>query len=273
VSEALPESRDVSDVQTLAKSLGLLDRLPVIDTHKVGIMYAGPGQTSEVDILRNTHGSQAYTRFLDGIGKLVHLRSEKDFYTGSLDPDEDGEYAYAWGDDIKQILFHTATLMPTHEHDSNCNNKKRHIGNDYVRIVWNDSGKPYAFDTLSTAFQFVNIVIEPHSIGTISAFSNDAHENEYFRVIVQTAEGMTECTPVGQFKIVSAVVLPHFVRHVSIFADRFTSIFSSTGHDTQRNEVKTNWAARLDAMERFQRQTQSAAPETVTLQSDSALST
>ncbi|KAH6911891.1 hypothetical protein BKA70DRAFT_1422604 [Coprinopsis sp. MPI-PUGE-AT-0042] len=105
LSETAPDSKEVSEVQTLAKSLGLLDRLPVIDTHKVGIMYAGPGQTNELDILRNSHGSQAYTRFLDGIGKLVHLRSEKDFYTGSLDPDEDGEYAYAWGDDIKQSSF------------------------------------------------------------------------------------------------------------------------------------------------------------------------
>ncbi|EFI26920.1 tuberin [Coprinopsis cinerea okayama7 len=251
--ETTPELTDVSDAPTLSKSLGLLDRTPVIDTHKVGIMYAGPGQTNEIEILANTHGSQAYSRFLDGIGRLVHLRTEKEVYTGSLDPEEDGEYAYAWWDDIRQILFHTATLMPNREHDPMFNYKKRHIGNDYVRIIWNDSGLPYAFDTLKTAFQFVNIIIEPHSVGTICAFSNDAHENEYFRVIVQTAEGMTECTPVGQFKIVSAVNLPHIVRHLCIFADCFTSIFSSTDHDTLRVEIKSNWNSRLDSMERFRK--------------------
>ncbi|TFK19370.1 tuberin [Coprinopsis marcescibilis] len=253
VAETSQPFRDVTDISGLSKSIGILDHIPVIDTHKVGIMYVAPGQTKEIDILCNSHGSQAYTRFLDGIGNLVKISSEKDIYTGALDPSEDGEYAYAWWDDIRQILFHTATLMPSHPHDPMLNYKKRHIGNDFVRIIWNDSGLPYAFDTLKTAFQFVNIVIEPHSIGTISAFSNDAHENEYFRVTVQTAEGMTECTPVGQFKIVSAINLPHFVRHLSVLSDCFTTIFSSTNYDKHRVEVKSNWNSRLDAMQRFKK--------------------
>ncbi|KAF6750827.1 hypothetical protein DFP72DRAFT_909439 [Ephemerocybe angulata] len=254
ISTTPPEIKDVTEVPALPKSVNLLDKIPVIDTHKVGIMYVGPGQTNEVDILRNAYGSQAYSRFLDGLGRLIHIRTEKDVYTGSLDPNEDGEYAYAWWDEIRQILFHTATLMPIHDNDPNLNYKKRHIGNDYVRIVWNDSGLPYRFDTLSTAFQFVNIIIEPHSVGTISAFSNDAHENEFFRVIVQTASGMTECTPVGQFKIVSAVNLPHYVRQLAVLTDCFTGIFSSTSYDTQRVEIITNWNARLDSMGRFKKQ-------------------
>ena len=76
-----------------------LDRMPVIDTHKVGIMYVAPGQSRETDILRNSHGSPAYTRFLEGLGRLINLRGQLDVYGGGLDPDEDGEYAYAWWDD------------------------------------------------------------------------------------------------------------------------------------------------------------------------------
>ena len=89
-----------------------IDRLPVIDTHKVGVLYVAPGQTDELDILRNTHGSPAYTRFLEHVGRLIDLRGQEDVYAGGLDPEEDGAYAYAWWDDIKQILFHTATMMP-----------------------------------------------------------------------------------------------------------------------------------------------------------------
>jgi tuberous sclerosis protein 2 len=159
-----------ASIPALNRSIGILDRIPVIDTHKVGILYVAPGQTDETEILSNMHGSPAYTRFLEGIGRLINLRSQLDVYAGGLDPDEDGEYAYAWWDDIGQILYHAATMMPTRPDDSQCNNKKRHIGNDYVRIVWNDSGSQYRFDTLSTQFQFVNIVIEPHSVGSISAF-------------------------------------------------------------------------------------------------------
>lgn len=242
------------DPSLLPKFFGSLDRVPVIDTHKVGIMYVAPGQTTEIEILRNTHGSPAYTRFLEGIGRLINLRGQVDVYAGGLDPDEDGEYAYAWWDDIGQILYHTATMMPSRPNDPQFTNKKRHIGNDYVRIVWNDSGKPYRFDTLATQFQFVNIVIEPHSLGAIAAFSNNLHENEFFKVTVQRAPGMHDFAPVGNFKLISAENLPFLVRQLSLLADWFASVFERTQNDTARVEIKTNWQIRLEAIQRFRNQ-------------------
>ncbi|KAF5375351.1 hypothetical protein D9615_008025 [Tricholomella constricta] len=251
--------RTITDTAVVSKFVTSIDRIPVIDTHKVGIMYVAPGQTEEAEILRNTHGSPAYTRFLEGLGRLINLRGQRDVYAGGLDPDEDGEYAYAWWDDIGQVLYHTATMMPTNEDDLQCNNKKRHIGNDYVRIVWNDSGHPYRFDTLATQFQFVNIVIEPHSLGAIAAFSNNIHENEYFKVTVQRAPGMTEFAPIGHFKLISAEILPHFVRQLSQLADWFASVFSHTQRDTVRLEMKTNWRTRLESIRRFKNQIAPAA--------------
>lgn len=227
--------------------------MPVIDTHKVGIMYVAPGQSDEREILENTHGSPAYTRFLEGIGRLIDLRGQVDVYAGGLDPDEDGEYAYAWWDDIGQILYHTATLMPSGDENS-YTNKKRHIGNDYVRIIWNDSGLPYKFDTLSTQFQFVNIVIEPHSRGAIAAFSNNFHENEYFKVTLQRAPGMSEFTPVGDFKLISAENLPLLVRQLSLLTDWFVDVYQHTKNDTSQVEKVTNWRHRLQAIKRFRAQ-------------------
>ena len=127
-------------------------------------------------------------------------------------------------DDIGQILFHTATLMPNGD-DPYCTSKKAHIGNDYVRIVWNDSGKPYRFDTLSTQFQFVNIVIEPHSRGAIAAFSNNFHEHEYFKLTVQRAHDMPAFDPVGEYKIIRAESLPLYVRQLSLLANFFSRVF------------------------------------------------
>lgn len=249
------DMQKVEDAPSLSRFLSALDRIPVIDTHKVGIMYVAPGQTDERDILGNTHGSPAYTRFLERLGRLINLRGQVDVYAGGLEPDEDGEYAYAWWDDIGQILYHTATLMPSHPHDPQFNFKKRHIGNDYVRIIWNDSGGPYRFDTLTTQFQFVNIVIEPHSLGAIAAFSNsNLHENEYFKVTVQRAPGMTEFAPVGYFKVISAENLPLLIRHLSLLADWFAAVFAQTQRDTAHVEVKTNWSARLESIHRFKSQ-------------------
>ncbi|KAG1856701.1 hypothetical protein DFJ58DRAFT_745252 [Suillus subalutaceus] len=231
-----PASQRMVDAALLPALFRSLDQIPVIDTHKVGIMYVAPGQTHELDILRNTHGSPAYTRFLEGIGRLINLRGQVDVYAGGLSPDEDGEYAYAWWDDIGQVLYHTATMMPSKPHDKYCVDKKRHIGNDYVRIVWNDSGIPYRFDTLATQFQFVNIVIEPHSLGAIAAFSNNIHENEYFKVTVQRASGMSDL---------------HL--QLSLLADGFASVFERTERDTKEVEVITNWRARLQKIMTFKR--------------------
>ncbi|CCM02116.1 uncharacterized protein FIBRA_04193 [Fibroporia radiculosa] len=247
----------VNDSKRLSNFFRSLDRMPVIDTHKVGIMYVAPGQTHESEILRNTHGSPAYSRFLEGLARLIKLRDQTDVYVGGLDPDEDGEYAYAWWNDIGQILYHTATMMPS-SGDERSMNKKRHIGNDFVRIVWNDSGMPYKFDTLATQFQFVNIVIEPHSRGAIAAFSNNLHEHEYFKVIVQRAPGMTEFSPIGDFKLISAENLPLLVRQLSLLTDWFVSVFQHTKNDTVRVEMPTNWLARLQAIKRFRAQVSDA---------------
>jgi tuberous sclerosis protein 2 len=242
----------VTDQSALSKFFRTFDRLPVIDTHKVGVLYVAPGQTNQDEILANTYGSPAYTRFLEGLGRLINLRGQKDVYAGGLDPEVDGEYAYAWWDDIGQILYHTATLMPTHAHGSEYRHAKMaHIGNDYVRIVWNDSGFPYDFDTIRTQFQFVNILIEPHSRGAAAAFSDSIHENEYFKVTAQRAPGMPDFLPVGDFKIISAESLPLFVRQLSLLSDWFAYIFLQTDRDSRQEEVPTHWRERLRAIKRF----------------------
>ena len=141
--------------------------------------------------------------------------------------------------------------MPNRDSDEKCTIKKSHIGNDFVRIVWNDSGYPYSFDTLRTDFQFVNIVIESHSFSSIAAFSNDNHENEYFKVTVQRAPDMAEFTAVGDYKIVSANSLPAMVRQLSLLADWYASVFSKTSRGVKHEEFITNWRARLQSIKRF----------------------
>ena len=47
-----------------------------------------------------------------------------------------------------QVTFHVATLMPTRESDPSCTDKKRHIGNNYVTIVYNESGEDFNVQTI-----------------------------------------------------------------------------------------------------------------------------
>ena len=246
-------SQPVSSSPELDVLLRTLRRTPVIDTHKIAILYVGPGQNGQQEILGNCHGSPMYTRFLESLGQLIRVRDQRDVDTGDIIPETDGEYAYVWWGDILQVVYHTATLMPNIPTDPSFMNKKRHVGNDKVRIVWNDSGLPYALDTIPSAFNFVNFVIEPHSIGTIAAFSNSRHEHKVFKVTMQRMTGMPEFGPIGDYKLVSANSLGPLLRQASLLADVFCKVYEATDKDTSTQEYITNWRRRLQYINTFRR--------------------
>ena len=72
-------------------------------------------------------------KFLESLGTVVQLKQLK-MYSGGLDTrnDSDGEFSVAWADDFLQVMFHVATMM------TGCEplDKKRHIGNDFVHVVY-----------------------------------------------------------------------------------------------------------------------------------------
>lgn len=48
-------------------------------------------------------------------------------------------------------VFHIATLMPTKDVDKHRCDKKRHLGNDFVSIVYNDSGEDFKLGTIKVS--------------------------------------------------------------------------------------------------------------------------
>lgn len=52
---------------------------------------------------------------------------------------------------VYAAIFHIATLMPNRESDKGCCDKKRHIGNDFVMVVYNDSGEEYKLGTIKVS--------------------------------------------------------------------------------------------------------------------------
>jgi hypothetical protein len=237
------------------RGLASLDRMPVVDFHKIGVLYAGPGQRTENEILRNTHGSKPYIEFISSLGKLIRLKGSRDLdiYAGGLDQDTDidGKWTYLWDDDISQMVFHIATLMPTSpETDPLATLKKRHIGNDFVKIIFNDSGEDYAFDTLPGDFNFVNIIIQPHTpAGNPWIGPGMTNNAEFFKVSMQCRPGMPEVGPLGSFKMVTGSSLPSFVRQLSLHSNIWGQIYlASVGFEArqgaQKIEYSSNWRRR-----------------------------
>ena len=245
-SNTANDRRQFHDLEKLKGVLSSIDTTPVTDTHKVGIVYVAPGQKTEKEILANSHGSPAYSRFLADLGRVIKPSNRLEVYTGGLSPARHGEYAYAWWDDSSQVIYHVATIMPDLQDGFW---KKQEIGNDGVKIIWNDGGTPFALNTINSQFSLINIIVEPHSIGSRSAYSDNQHENEFFKITLQTSPQLPRVTPIGEFKIVSVESLPLVLRHFSLLASLFASAWERTGRDsedpTERLPFLTNWQQRL----------------------------
>ncbi len=155
----LPEDSNVE------RALRMFDLNSVVDGHKIGIIYLAEGQSKEAEILANTSGSPAYMEFLDNLGTLVRLKGTT-MNTQGLDRngDLDGPYTICWRDRATEVVFHTTTMMPTHpDLDPQCMHKKKHIGNNFVNVIWNDSGSEFNFGTFPSQFNYVYIVITPET--------------------------------------------------------------------------------------------------------------
>lgn len=50
--------------QEIQRAVRVLDLMRPQETHKIGVLYVGPGQTTEQEILRNSFGSLRYMTFL-----------------------------------------------------------------------------------------------------------------------------------------------------------------------------------------------------------------
>lgn len=237
------------DDDQVKRAIKFFDLVSAVDGHKIGVVYIGEGQTQESEILANVKGSFDYTEFLSNLGTLIRLKGAT-FNTQGLDRayDTDGEYAFCWRDRVSEIVFHATTQMPTDlERDPQCINKKRHIGNDFVNIIFNNSGLPFRFDTFPSQFNYVNIVISPESrasfVATRSRGPNYA-KIAFYKVQVMSQPGFPEISPAADTKIVSLYALADFVRLLAINASVFTQVWQNRDQ-RDGNESVSSWRNRL----------------------------
>lgn len=275
------------DEEAVTRSVKMFDRISSVDGHKVGVIYIGENQTKETEILANNSGSADYIEFLDGIGTLTKLKGA-DFNTQGLDReyDTDGQYTFCWRDRVTEIVFHVTTQMPTNlEHDAQCINKKKHIGNDFVNIIFNDSGLPFKFDTFPSDFNYVNIVITPESRASFVATRESAAKRNgvqaenaegghnghgkytpFFKVQVMSKEGFPEISPCAATKMVDLKALPDFVRLLALNA----SVFSLVWANRHTDEYPSSWRSRLREINRLRER---YAPKSLITSATGALST
>ncbi|KAL8674354.1 MAG: hypothetical protein Q9168_001214 [Polycauliona sp. 1 TL-2023] len=239
------------DDGTPERSITQIDRIATVDSYKAGVIYVAKGQRGEKEILANTSSSEVFDAFVAGIGTKIPLQGAT-FNACGLDKvsNADGTHTIAWRDRVSEIIFHVPTMMPNLEHDAQCTNKKMHTGNDYVNIIFNESGLPFEFDTFPSALNYVNIVITPEKVAAPQSASRSADDDAptagedcyFFTVQVLCAPFLPEMSPAATTKVVSASALPGYVRQLALNAHLFSVVWSERA---QGEERVSSWRSRL----------------------------
>ena len=172
-------------------------------------------------------GSPKFNNFLTSIGSIIPTQ-ELTFYSGGLDTtreEADGKFAVVWmSDNVKDnigsgnsmLVFHVPTMMP-----ENYNNRKRHVGNDPVHIIYSEESvvlnSRVAQGKVSGQFGIVQIFVMPVVGEGGGGSGSGSGSGEAYRV-----ELVCEKEELGYLRgasIVGRGFVGEFVRNLAIKAD------------------------------------------------------
>ena len=222
------------------RAVSILERVVPFQTHRIALFYGGPFSTtknsaskkSETNtnssdgdkFLMSTQASTDFFEFARDLGDLVPVRHLK-YFSGGLDTSEsDGAFTFVsfgcqggsfeLNDPIlvdSMCVFHTVTLMP-----DRLTNRKRHVGNDVVHIV-------YGLDVDTLDVDHERMAVSGH-FGFITIYVIPLVHVPLFKVSVHLKAGLASsiCSAldhlVGSW-LISRKIGGHFVRNLAMQAD------------------------------------------------------
>uniref|UniRef100_A0A665VK51 RAP1 GTPase activating protein n=1 Tax=Echeneis naucrates TaxID=173247 RepID=A0A665VK51_ECHNA len=137
------------------------DEHVISNNFKFGVIYQKFGQTSEEELFGNSEESPAFVEFLEFLGEKIGLHNFKGF-RGGLDVThgQTGTESVYCNYRNKEVMFHVSTKLPYTEGDSQQLQRKRHIGNDIVAIVFQEVNTPFVPDMIASNFLHAYVVVQ-----------------------------------------------------------------------------------------------------------------
>ncbi|XP_077425446.1 rap1 GTPase-activating protein 1 isoform X9 [Vanacampus margaritifer] len=160
------------------------DEHVISNNFKFGVIYQKFGQTSEEELFGNSQESPAFVEFLEFLGEKIELHNFKRF-RGGLDVThgQTGSESVYCNYGNKEVMFHVSTKLPYTEGDTQQLQRKRHIGNDIVAIVFQEENTPFVPDMIASNFlhaYFVIQVVNPCSDNVLYKVSVAARDDVPF---------------------------------------------------------------------------------------------
>ncbi|XP_053281634.1 rap1 GTPase-activating protein 1 isoform X2 [Pleuronectes platessa] len=137
------------------------DEHVINNNFKFGVVYQKFGQTSEEELFGNSDESPAFVEFLEFLGEKIELHNFKGF-RGGLDVThgQTGAESVYCNYRNKEVMFHVSTKLPYTEGDTQQLQRKRHIGNDIVAIVFQEENTPFVPDMIASNFLHGYVVVQ-----------------------------------------------------------------------------------------------------------------
>lgn len=137
------------------------DEHSLVTTFKFGLIYQKFGQISEEALFGNKTHSPAMEEFMHLLGQVITL-SDHQGYRGGLDTKygQTGEHALYETFRGCEVIFHVSTLLPYVENDPQQLQRKCHIGNDILAIVFQDTNTPFCPDMIASHFLHAYIIVQ-----------------------------------------------------------------------------------------------------------------
>ncbi|XP_051844269.1 rap1 GTPase-activating protein 1 isoform X2 [Antechinus flavipes] len=147
------------------------DEHVISNNFKFGVIYQKLGQTSEEELFSTNEESPAFVEFLEFLGQKVKLQDFKGF-RGGLDVThgQTGTESVYCNFRNKEIMFHVSTKLPYTEGDAQQLQRKRHIGNDIVAVVFQDENTPFVPDMIASNFLHAYVVVQAEDAGPDGPF-------------------------------------------------------------------------------------------------------
>uniref|UniRef100_A0ABM5FRB1 Rap1 GTPase-activating protein 1-like isoform X4 n=1 Tax=Pogona vitticeps TaxID=103695 RepID=A0ABM5FRB1_9SAUR len=143
--------------------IAAFDEHVISNNFKFGVIYQKTGQTTEEEVFSNTEESLGFLEFLELLGDRIQLQDFRGF-RGGLDVTrgQTGTQSVYTNFRGKEIMFHVSTMLPFTEGDAQQLQRKRHIGNDIVAIVFQDENTPFVPDMIASNFLHAYVVVQLH---------------------------------------------------------------------------------------------------------------
>ncbi|XP_033226869.1 rap1 GTPase-activating protein 1-like isoform X3 [Belonocnema kinseyi] len=164
--KAINESLNVSTLMPVVCSgagalIARYDEHALVSRFKFGVLHQRVGQVTEEQLFGNRQITPAFQEFLDLLGQKIDLKDHKG-YRGGLDTrhGQTGDSAVYEVFRGREVLFHVASLLPYSPGDSQQLQRKRHIGNDIVAIIFQEEPTPFSPDMIASHFLHAFIVVQ-----------------------------------------------------------------------------------------------------------------